>query len=233
MSTLLIGSTVQAMDVKHTDLDKEFLKAARTAARTGDLSELTLLINRGANVNYNPTTTALYTAALAPNLEVIKLLIENGANINLRNNDREGNFPLLGAARRGTLDVCKLLLRLGADVNQRDNFGHTALEEAISRGKIDVCKLLIDETLKTPIDPTRLTGINLTPEQKTQVIALRKSLEQAKGSQHLSRDTKTLVSQSLSDMYKTKNMVRRQIEEIRQDPQDQIRIELLKYLDKK
>lgn len=242
LSTLLIGTALQAMDVAR-DAGEQLVQAAMD----NDLAVVKILIEKGVNTNYQSDgRSALMVAAIRGNTEICKLLIANGANINLRSNIQEGQFAgesaLMGAARRGNLEICKLLLEHGADVNQLDNYGRTALQEAISWGRLDVCKLLIDATLKAPIDPARLARINLTPTQRNEVVAFMASLKKnkslkktgqgVKGAEFLQPDTITLMGQTLSNAYKLKNMIRAQLEEIAQRRPDTYR-ELLNYLDRK
>lgn len=229
LSVLITGNALHAMDVNRNEAGEQFIEAART----GNLAAIEKLLAEGVDVNYvaHSGASPLFVAATRNHTEICKLLIAHGANVNLRKSDREGSSALMSAARRGNLEICILLLKHGADVNQIDNFGHTALTEAISWNKTDICKLLIDATLKAPIDPARLIHINLTPEQRSKVITLLESLKktQVPGSRSLQPDTRMLIAQSLSNAYKLKNMLQAQIEEgTRTRPQ--LRQKLLDYL---
>jgi ankyrin repeat protein len=234
LSTLLIGHALQAMDVTSSDAGKQLIKAAGA----GNLAAVEKFLAEGVNLDYqNSGRTALMVAAIRNHLEICKLLITNGASVNLRSNIREDEFAgesaLMAAARRGNLEICKLFLEHGANVNQLDNFGRTALQEAISWARINTCKLLIDATLEAPIDSARLTGINLTPAQRSKVIKYLDSLQKTKipGHQHLHPDTRRLIAQSLSNAYKLSNMIRAQI--AASNMQNAFKEKLFEYLDQK
>jgi len=241
LSPLAFESALQAMD------EGKAMNIVE-AARADNLEAVELLLAGGADPDYQVDgRTALMTAAIRNQPKICKLLIANGANVNLRRNIREGNFPgesaLMGAARRGNPKICKLLLQHGADVHQLDDHGHTALQEALNWGRMDVSMLLIDATLKAPIDPARLIGINLTPDQRREVVALMASLKKnrtlrkagqgIKGTEHLQADTISLMGQTLSNTYKLKNMIRAQIETSRMHNHSPSEAVLLKLLDRK
>ncbi len=58
-----------------------------------------------------------------------RLLLQHGASV--RHVDKEGNTPLILAARAGETDIVSLLLEHGADVNAQNQQGHTALISAL------------------------------------------------------------------------------------------------------
>lgn len=231
LSALLIGSALQAMDVEPTELGKQLI----TAIRNDNPVQVEKLLSEGVDPNSRTDegTTALILAAKRGYLEICRLLIARGADVNLRANNRDGDSALIGAARRGFVGICRLLLKHGANINQLDNFGNTALVEALRWSQIAVCKLLIDAKLEAPIDPARLAGINLTPAQRSKVVTLLSNLEITKvpGHQHLQPDTRRLIVQSLSNTYKLINMIRAQIEAANMLPER--KQELLEYLNQK
>jgi ankyrin repeat protein len=103
-----------------------------TAARTGKVDAVRVLLARGADVNAKERwkqQTALMWAAHEGNAETVKLLLEMGANIN----DRSifGWTPLLFAARQGQVDAIKALVAAGAKVNETLPDGTGALVTAI------------------------------------------------------------------------------------------------------
>ena len=206
LSPLACESALQAMDVTHNDAGAQLIEAART----GNQAAAEELLAGDVNPDYQPegSRTALMVAAIRNHPEICKLLIAKGANVNLRSNIREGEFAgesaLMCAARRGNPKICKLLLKRGADVHQLNDHGHTALQEALNWGRMDVSMLLIDATLKAPIDPARLIGINLTPDQRHEVVAVMASLKKNRvlrktgrgieGTEHLQADTISLMT---------------------------------------
>ena len=75
-----------------------------------------LLLNENAQVDLREHTsksTALLEASRGGNLLLVAKLVTNGANVNAL--DKDGNSPLLLAARFGHTDVVKYLVEQGAD----------------------------------------------------------------------------------------------------------------------
>ncbi|GAW23654.1 hypothetical protein ANO14919_132280 [Xylariales sp. No.14919] len=85
---------------------------------------------------------APHLAASTDRANAIEALLKDGSNINALN--REGESPLMLAARRGCIDSTKALLGNKAiDFSIQDaRFGRTALSWAASEGKTDVFELL-------------------------------------------------------------------------------------------
>jgi ankyrin repeat protein len=79
-------------------------------------------------------------AAVDGNLHRMQLLHFAGANVNARGNCC---MPLYLAAGEGRLEVVRYLLDQGADVNAREQFGDTALTEAVFNGQLAAVKELL------------------------------------------------------------------------------------------
>jgi ankyrin repeat protein len=79
-------------------------------------------------------------AAVDGNLHRMQLLHFAGANVNARGNCC---LPLYLAAGEGRLEVVRYLLDQGADVNAREQFGDTALTEAVFNGQLAAVKELL------------------------------------------------------------------------------------------
>ena len=79
-------------------------------------------------------------AAIDGNLHRMQLLHFAGANVNARGNCC---LPLYLAAGEGRLEVVRYLLDQGADVNAREQFGDTALTEAVFNGQLAAVKELL------------------------------------------------------------------------------------------
>lgn len=79
-------------------------------------------------------------AAMDGNLRRLQILHFAGANVNSRGNCC---MPLFLAAGEGRVDVVRYLLDQGADVNAREQFGDTALTEAVFNGRLAAAKELL------------------------------------------------------------------------------------------
>jgi ankyrin repeat protein len=95
-----------------SDLDKMLI----SEAHYGDVDKMSLLIDRGANVNGVALDcwTPLSKAADAGQLKAVRLLLARGANINQTSS---GLTPLFCAALRGHLNVARLLVEKGGRLN--------------------------------------------------------------------------------------------------------------------
>lgn len=96
-------------------MNDERVKALIVAAQYGNVHEMSLLIDRGANVNGVALDgwTPLTRAAAAGQIDAVKLLLARGANIN-----RAGNAvtPLHYAIFEGHLEVARFLVQNGAQL---------------------------------------------------------------------------------------------------------------------
>jgi ankyrin repeat protein len=90
-----------------------------TAARTGKVEAVKVLLAHGANANAKESArgqTALMWAAAEGHADAIRLLVERGADVQTRSNG--GFTALLFAAREGRIGAAKALLQAGASVNE-------------------------------------------------------------------------------------------------------------------
>jgi uncharacterized protein len=144
-----------------------------TAARTGNVDAVKMLIARGANVNARETwhnQTALMWAAAENHGDVVRALVAAGADMNARakvvagmpERPRGGasgeiaqqgvhsNFPkggltaLLYAVRQNAVDGVRALADKGVDLNQADPDGFTATILAILNGHYDLAEMLVE-----------------------------------------------------------------------------------------
>eukprot|EP00756_Hemistasia_phaeocysticola_P017002 Hpha_TRINITY_DN15513_c3_g2::TRINITY_DN15513_c3_g2_i3::g.107558::m.107558 len=95
------------------------------AASKGNVEELKLLIDRGADVNEADERgrTPCFAAAARNRNEALILLIDHGADINKSAVD--GRTPCFAAAARGSTSTLRLLIENGADINKPDLVGRT------------------------------------------------------------------------------------------------------------
>ncbi len=113
------------------------------AAYKGDLKEVKVLLDKGANVNAKPNTgvTALMVASQNGHKDVVQLLLDKGAEVNAK--DINGLTALYSASQNGHKDVVQLLLNKGASVNAKDISGLTAFYSATQNDHKDIVQLLL------------------------------------------------------------------------------------------
>ncbi len=101
------------------------------ASRSGQLSMLQWLLDRGADINAvskDRGYTALMDAVWKNKFDLVKFLVKHKADVNTISKD--GQHIAVLAAGIGNVDVCKILAKHGADVNVKDKMGMSALEYA-------------------------------------------------------------------------------------------------------
>lgn len=120
------------------------------AANCGLLEILTVLIEKGANVNFQKDMFSVLMAACSSDsdaeddlVQCVNYLIEKGAKINCH--DRYHMTPLMYACRNGSAKIVDVLLLHKPDVNKQDQRGWTALGWAASRGHGRVVRMLLDK----------------------------------------------------------------------------------------
>lgn len=123
-------------------------------AAVSKTSNLKLLLDRGADVNFNNNgNTALIKAIQyldefhIDNLEKdeniynnIELLLKHGANVNIQNKD--GDTALIIATRKGNEKVVKLLLNHNADKNIKNIIKDTAIDISLNKNYKNITMLL-------------------------------------------------------------------------------------------
>ena len=153
LALLVVVFTWPALAAAQNNLDQRLFEAARD----GNLSAISQLINQGANVNakisYSEVFdtwsrrfydyTPLSVAAEKGRLEAILLLLKRGADI--EGTDGQGNTALVVAAGAGQLESVKLLLKKGAKIDNPGRFNTTALLEAADEGKTEMVRLLLEK----------------------------------------------------------------------------------------
>ena len=137
--------------------------ALMTAAWTGNLEVVALLLARGALVNATEaerSQTALMWAAAERHPHIARLLLEHGADVHARTLAPRrpvrmmylfgggpaslGFTPLLFAARVGDTESMRVLLDAGADIDDVAGDGLSALALATVRGQTAAAMLLLE-----------------------------------------------------------------------------------------
>ena len=118
--------------------------ALNTAAHWEQNEIVELLIQKGANINYNIEpfrATPLHIAAEKGNTKMVSFLVDNGADLIAKDNYRF--TPLHLAASEGSVNSVELLIKKGSDVNAKSDSGSTPLHGAASQGHKEIAGLLI------------------------------------------------------------------------------------------
>ncbi len=80
----------------------------------------------GADINaVGPAQKTALECAMQCSPEFVRMLLEKGVQVDQKS--REGNTPLMAAARLGKVEMIRLLLDSGADVDATNKKGETAL----------------------------------------------------------------------------------------------------------
>ena len=113
------------------------------AARNGQTESVSLLLDRGANINAitKDGFTALVHAISNKHTETSHLLLERGADPSLIEDGASPAFPL--AASFGFVDSMQIMLYHGGKIDAVDNFGHAAIGNAVANNQPEVLRLLL------------------------------------------------------------------------------------------
>jgi Ankyrin repeats (3 copies)/Ankyrin repeat len=121
--------------------------ALHTAARTGNLQIVRVLLDKGADVHLScgKNGTALDCAAAGGYLEVVKLLLDHGSDAGA--NNEESGTPLHHAAKSSINgpEIVSLLLAKGADVNAQGGEYATPLQAAAYSRNTDLVQLFLNK----------------------------------------------------------------------------------------
>ncbi|XP_041315213.1 ankyrin-2 isoform X8 [Pyrgilauda ruficollis] len=124
------------------------------AAHYGNVNVATLLLNRGAAVDFTARNgiTPLHVASKRGNTNMVKLLLDRGGQIDAKT--RDGLTPLHCAARSGHDPVVELLLERGAPLLARTKNGLSPLHMAAQGDHVECVKHLLQH--KAPVDDVTL-----------------------------------------------------------------------------
>ncbi|XP_076741061.1 uncharacterized protein ank2a isoform X2 [Maylandia zebra] len=124
------------------------------AAHYGNVNVSTLLLNRGAAVDFTARNgiTPLHVASKRGNTNMVALLLDRGSQIDAKT--RDGLTPLHCAARSGHDPAVELLLERGAPILARTKNGLSPLHMSAQGDHIECVKLLLQH--KAPVDDVTL-----------------------------------------------------------------------------
>lgn len=134
------------------------------AARSGCTLLLTILIERGVDINVTSETgaTALHYAINRGHLDVFNLLLDTGADINKP--DQRGWTALHHAVRGNQLEMLRILISHSPDLEIRDDRKNTPLLLAAQLGRTDALEMLA----RSGANLAAMTTNNQTAEQIAQ-----------------------------------------------------------------
>ncbi|XP_049424756.1 ankyrin-2b isoform X1 [Epinephelus fuscoguttatus] len=124
------------------------------AAHYGNVNVATLLLNRGAAVDFTARNgiTPLHVASKRGNTNMVGLLLDRGSQIDAKT--RDGLTPLHCAARSGHDTAVELLLERGAPLLARTKNGLSPLHMAAQGDHVECVKHLLQH--KAPVDDVTL-----------------------------------------------------------------------------
>lgn len=151
---VLLDKTAVQVDAK----DDSGMTALHAAVVNGQMSVVSLLVSKGANVNEaaDGNKTALHIAAEKGDTAMVQMLMDSGADINAqtvtdkvsaswfrkeKKSDPDKTALYLAAAA-GHKDVVEVLIEKGADINLKDASGKTAADAADSGENWRIVKMI-------------------------------------------------------------------------------------------
>ncbi|XP_043968859.1 ankyrin-3 isoform X4 [Gambusia affinis] len=137
-----------------TENGKSGFTPLHIAAHYGNVNVSTLLLNRGAAVDFTARNeiTPLHVASKRGNTNMVALLLDRGAQIDAKT--RDGLTPLHCAARSGHDTALELLLEREAPILARTKNGLSPLHMSAQGDHIECVKLLLQH--KAPVDDVTL-----------------------------------------------------------------------------
>ncbi|XP_043092552.1 ankyrin-2 [Puntigrus tetrazona] len=137
-----------------TENGKSGFTPLHIAAHYGNVNVATLLLNRGAAVDFTARNgiTPLHVASKRGNTNMIALLLDRGAQIDAKT--RDGLTPLHCAARSGHDTAVEILLERGAPILARTKNGLSPLHMSAQGDHVECVKHLLQH--KAPVDDVTL-----------------------------------------------------------------------------
>ena len=117
--------------------------------RGGDKEFAEILIENGADVNFDNGMTPLMFAIENNDKDMVSFLLENGANVNFKTSLTKTNpvetTPLAHAIDMDKKEIALFLIEKGADVNLKNSHGYCSLNDAIFDDNVDMASFLIEK----------------------------------------------------------------------------------------
>ncbi|XP_046904778.1 ankyrin-2b [Hypomesus transpacificus] len=137
-----------------TENGKSGFTPLHIAAHYGNVNVATLLLNRGAAVDFTARNgiTPLHVASKRGNANMVRLLLDRGSQIDAKT--RDGLTPLHCAARSGHDPAVELLLERGAPMLARTKNGLSPLHMAAQGDHVECVKHLLQH--QAPVDDVTL-----------------------------------------------------------------------------
>ncbi|XP_037388817.1 ankyrin-2 isoform X2 [Pygocentrus nattereri] len=137
-----------------TESGKSGFTPLHIAAHYGNVNVSTLLLNRGAAVDFTARNgiTPLHVASKRGNTNMVALLLDRGAQIDAKT--RDGLTPLHCAARSGHDSAVEILLERGAPILARTKNGLSPLHMSAQGDHVECVKHLLQHT--APVDDVTL-----------------------------------------------------------------------------
>ncbi|XP_036072578.1 ankyrin-2b isoform X22 [Oryzias melastigma] len=137
-----------------TENGKSGFTPLHIAAHYGNVNVATLLLNRGAAVDFTARNgiTPLHVASKRGNTNMVRLLLDRGSQIDAKT--RDGLTPLHCAARSGHETSVEVLLEKGAPLLARTKNGLSPLHMAAQGDHVECVKHLLQH--KAPVDDVTL-----------------------------------------------------------------------------
>ncbi|XP_047432114.1 ankyrin-2 [Mugil cephalus] len=137
-----------------TENGKSGFTPLHIAAHYGNVNVSTLLLNRGAAVDFTARNgiTPLHVASKRGNTNMVALLLDRGAQIDAKT--RDGLTPLHCAARSGHDPAVEILLERGAPILARTKNGLSPLHMSAQGDHMECVKLLLQH--QAPVDDVTL-----------------------------------------------------------------------------
>uniref|UniRef100_A0A8C9W969 Ankyrin 2 n=1 Tax=Scleropages formosus TaxID=113540 RepID=A0A8C9W969_SCLFO len=141
-------------DVQSKVRERRGFTPLHIAAHYGNVNVATLLLNRGAAVDFTARNgiTPLHVASKRGNANMVRLLLDRGSQIDAKT--RDGLTPLHCAARSGHDPAVELLLERGAPMLARTKNGLSPLHMAAQGDHVECVKHLLQH--KAPVDDVTL-----------------------------------------------------------------------------